>query len=476
MEAELQGVLVFASGLAVGALATWLAARYRRREEIAKTKEDIQREYSLRISEIEGRARYAEGQMDQLNRQALQTESRMQELRRALDEERVKAVESLTKLSETQEHLEQQKQIIELMKTEMVDTFRSHASVALESSNKSFLELAQQHLGKILEETRGRLGEHQASLDGTIKPLEEMLKKYEEQLREIEKSRNESYGSISQQIKSLASMNEQLQKETNHLVTALRKPQVSGSWGQMSLRRAAELSGMAPYCDFYEQVSVDTESGRLRPDMLVKLPNGRTIVVDAKAPVDAYLNAVSVNSEEERKKATGNYIAQVRNHMNALGSKAYWDQFEESPELVVMYLPGETFFSVAVERDQKLLEDAGMKKVIISTPTTFIALLKAAAYGWQQEAIAKGAREINRLGKELYERFSVVIDHLSRVGGSLGKAVESYNDAVRSAETRLIPSFKRFRELGVSSVKELANDLDEINIAPRDAGHLKDEL
>jgi DNA recombination protein RmuC len=476
MEAELQGVLFFTSGLTIGVLATWLTARYRLREEIAKTKEDIQRDYSLQISETEGRARYAEGQADQLNRQASQTESRIQELRKALDDERVKAVESLTKLTETHEHLEQQKQIIDLMKTEMVDTFRSHASAALESSNRSFLELAQQQLGKILEETKGRLGEHQVSLDGTIKPLEEMLKKYEGQLREIEKSRNESYGSISQQIKSLAFMNEQLQKETNNLVTALRKPQVSGSWGQMSLRRAAELSGMAPYCDFYEQVSIDTESGRLRPDMVVKLPNGRTIVVDAKAPVDAYLNAVSADSEEERKKATDNYIAQVRSHMNALGSKAYWDQFEESPELVVMYLPGETFFSVALEHDHKLLEDAGMKKVIISTPTTFIALLKAVAYGWQQEAMAKGAREINRLGKELYERFSVVIDHLSRVGGSLGKAVESYNDAVRSAETRLIPSFKRFRELGVSSAKELANELDEINISPRDAGHLKDEL
>jgi DNA recombination protein RmuC len=302
-----------------------------------------------------------------------------------------------------------------------------------------------------------------------------MLKRYEEQIKDIEKSRHESFGSLSQQIKSLSSMHEQLQRETNNLVTALRKPQVSGSWGQMSLRRAAELAGMAAYCDFYEQESVSTDTARLRPDMIVRLPNGREIVVDAKAPVDAYLNAISASSEDERKKAIIGYTTQVRNHMNALGSKSYWDQFPQSPELVVMYLPGESFFSVALENDPKLIEDGSMKKVILSTPTTFIALLKAIAYGWQQEQITKSAQEINRLGKELYERFSIVIEHFFKTGIAIRKAVESYNEGVRSMETRLIPSIRKFKELGVSSPKEI-NSLAEIDQTAKNMDYIAFEF
>jgi DNA recombination protein RmuC len=263
-------------------------------------------------------------------------------------------------------------------------------------------------------------------------------------------------------------MNEALQRETSSLSTALRKPQVSGSWGQMSLRRAAELAGMVPWCDFFEQVSVDTETGKLRPDMVVRLPNGRVIVIDAKAPVDAFLSALQASSEEDRKKAFAGYVSAVRSHMNGLGSKAYWDQFEESPELVVMYLPGETFFSAAIENDPQLIEDGSLKKVILATPTTLIALLKAVAYGWQQEQMASGAREINRLGRELYDRFSVVADHITRAGSNLTKAVEAHNDAVRSIETRLMPSFRRFRELGVSTSRELPEAMDEIHITARE--------
>jgi DNA recombination protein RmuC len=229
---------------------------------------------------------------------------------------------------------------------------------------------------------------------------------------------------------------------------------------------------MVPYCDFYEEVSVDVEGGRLRPDMIVRLPNERTIIVDAKAPVDAYLTAISASSEDERKKAITGYIAQVRAHMNGLGNKSYWDQFESSPEMVVMYLPGESFFSAALENDPKLVEDGILKKVILATPTTLIALLRAVAFGWQQEQIAKGAREINRLGKELYERFAIVIDHFSKVGGNLNKAVESYNEAVRSTEIRLIPSFRRFRELGISSTKEVEGVMGEISQTAKEAKHI----
>jgi DNA recombination protein RmuC len=461
-------VIIFLFGFAAGGILLWIIARLVSQKEILRQSDEIKLSHAARASELEGRARYAEGQMDQLRQQAAQAESEITGLRKSLDDERTQAVEAQTRLAEAARSLEKQREVIEVMKTEMTDTFRAQASAALESSNRSFLELASEHLGKILEQTKGKLGEHQVSLDGTIRPLQEILKRYEEQLRDMEKARAEQSWNLSQQIKSLSDVNEALQRETSSLSTALRKPQVSGSWGQMSLRRAAELAGMVPWCDFFEQVSVDTETGKLRPDMVVRLPNGRVIVIDAKAPVDAFLSALQASSEEDRKKAFAGYVSAVRSHMNGLGSKAYWDQFEESPELVVMYLPGETFFSAAIENDPQLIEDGSLKKVILATPTTLIALLKAVAYGWQQEQVASGAREINRLGRELYDRFSVVADHITRAGTNLTKAVEAHNDAVRSIETRLMPSFRRFRELGVSTSRELPEAMDEIRITARE--------
>ena len=461
-------VIIFLFGFVAGGILLWIIARLASQKEILRQIDEIKLSHSTRVSELEGRARYAEGQMDQLRRQTAQSESEITGLRKSLDDERTQAVEAQTRLAESARSFERQREVIEVMKTEMTDTFRAQASAALESSNRSFLELASEQLGRILEQTKGKLGEHQVSLEGTIRPLQEILKRYEEQLRDMEKARAEQSWNLSQQIRSLSDTNEALQRETSSLSTALRKPQVSGSWGQMSLRRAAELAGMVPWCDFYEQVTVDTETGKLRPDMVVRLPNGRVIVIDAKAPVDAFLSALQASSEEDRKKAFAGYVSAVRSHMNGLGSKAYWDQFEESPELVVMYLPGETFFSAAIENDPALIEDGSLKKVILATPTTLIALLKAVAYGWQQEQVASGAREINRLGRELYERFSVVADHITRAGANLTKAVEAHNDAVRSIETRLMPSFRRFRELGISTSRELPEAMDEIRITARE--------
>jgi len=461
-------LIAFAAGFAAGGILLWVIARLAAQKEILHQTDEIRRSLSARVTELEGRARYAEGQMDQLRRQLDLSENEIAGLRKALDDERVQAVEAQARLDESARSIERQRGVIETMRTEMADTFRAQASAALESSNRSFLELATENLGRILEQTKGKLGEHQAGLEGTIRPLQETLKRYEEQLREMERVRAEQAGDLSRQIQALGAMNEALQRETAGLSTALRKPQVSGSWGQMSLRRAAELAGMAPWCDFDEQVTVDTESGKLRPDMIVRLPNGRVIVVDAKAPVDAFLNALQASGEEDRKKAFAGYVAAVRAHMNGLGSKAYWDQFEESPELVVMYLPGETFFSAAIENDPGLIEDGSLRKVILATPTTLIALLKAVAYGWQQEQVATGAREINRLGREIYERFSVVADHIGRAGTNLSKAVEAHNDAVRSIETRLMPSFRRFRDLGVSTSRELPEAMDEVRVTARE--------
>lgn len=471
-------IIFLVTGLVIGGITTWFVVRSRLHSEYSQKISQAQFDYSRQIADIEVRAKSAEAIVNELRQQVQQRESDIIQIRNELDTERQKRIEVSTRLDEAQKrledsykNLEEQKALIEVMKTELSDTFKAHASAALRSSNEDFLKLASEHLGKILAETKGKLGEHKEALDGTIKPLQEMLKRYEEQIQQIEKQRHESFGSLTQQIRTLSAMQEQLQKETSNLVTVLRRPKVSGSWGEIGLRRVVELAGMTAYCDFYEQESVSTDSGRLRPDMIVRLPNGREIVVDAKAPVDAYLNAVSAPTEEERKKAIANYISQIRNHMTTLSSKAYWDQFKQSPEIVVMYLPGESFFSAALEYDHRLIEDGSSKRVIISTPTTFIALLKAIAYGWQQEQVAKSAQEISNLGKELYDRFSVVLEHFSKTGMAIRKAVESYNEGVRSMESRLIPSIRKFKDLGVSTTKEIASPL-EINLNTKNIDHL----
>ncbi|OGW54707.1 MAG: hypothetical protein A2Z60_04230 [Nitrospirae bacterium RIFCSPLOWO2_02_42_7] len=402
-----------------------------------------------------GRAQKAEALVTELRQQSHQKDNEISQLRSDLSNEKLAGTEAITRLDASRKAFEEQKLLLESMKKEMTDTFNALSSAALKSSSEDFLRLASEHLGKVVSETKGRLGEHQAAIDGLVKPLQDALKKYEEQINSIEAKRRQDYGGIEEKIMMLAATHQQLQRETSSLVTALRKPQVSGSWGQLSLRRAAELAGMTAYCDFFEQVSVNTETGRLRPDMIVRLPNGREIVVDVKAPVDAYLNAMSASSEEEREKTLSNYVSQVRGHMNALGAKSYWDQFPKSPEIVVMYLPGESFFSAALEYDHKLIEDSSLKKVILATPTTFIALLKAIAYGWQQEQITENAQKISMLGKELYERVNVWVKHVNEIGKALGRAIEAYERARGSMETRVLPSVRRFKELGVTGGEDI---------------------
>lgn len=431
-------------GLIIGGIVAWLTAS----------------------SSLQGKAKVFETLANEKSMQVQQKDSEINKIRIELDAERRSKVEALTRLEEARSSFEEQKALIDTMKTEMTDTFNALSSAALKSSSEDFLRLASEHLGKIVTDTKGKLGEHQAAINGLVKPLHDALKKYEEQINAIEAKRRQDYGGIEEQIKMLASTHQQLSKETSSLVTALRKPQVSGSWGQLSLKRAAEIAGMTSYCDFYEQESVATETGRLRPDMIVRLPSGREIVVDVKAPVDAYLKAISVSSEEERQKALSGYVNQVRTHMNALGSKSYWDQFPKSPEIVVMYLPGESFFSAALEHDNKLIEDSSLKKVILATPTTFIALLKAIAYGWQQEQLTKNAQQISILGKELYDRINTLTKHFGDIGSAIEKAIGAYNKAVGSMESRVLPSARKFKELGVAGAEEIPS-LEQIDHTPR---------
>jgi len=416
--------IFFVAGLIIGGIIAWLVAS--------------------------SRARGAEAVNSELRQQIQLKDTEITQIRDERDSEKEQRIKAMAELNESLKNLEEQKVFVNTMKQDMKDTFKALSSDALSISKQDFLNIASERL----------------------KPLEVILQKYEEQINQIEKQRREDYGSLGEQLRMLSSTHQQLQRETSSLVTALRKPQVSGSWGQLSLKRAAELAGMTAYCDFYEEVSVDTETGRLRPDMVVRLPNGREIVVDAKAPVDAYMKAISVSSEEERRKSLSNYVSQVRAHMNALGSKSYWDQFPKSPEIVIMYLPGESFFSAALEYDHKLIEDSSLKKIVLATPTTFIALLKAIAYGWQQEKITENAQKISNLGKELYDRISTLVRHFDDVGNALGRAINAYNKAIGSMESRVLPSVRKFKELGVTSAEEISV-FEHIDQTPRNINLIK---
>jgi DNA recombination protein RmuC len=338
---------------------------------------------------------------------------------------------------------------------EMKAQFEALAASTLQANTKTFLELAQTKLADFQNQAKGDLTERQKAIETLVKPIQETLKSFDGKMSEIEKSRSEAYGSLLAQVKVLTDTNEQLRTETGALVTALRAPQGRGRWGEIQLRRVAEMAGMLNRCDFLEQESRSTEDGRLRPDMIVKLPGGKTVVVDAKTPLSAYLNALEAKTDTDRSEFLRQHAAQVRVHIKQLGGKAYWEQFENAPELVVMFLPNEAFFSAALAEDPTLIEAGVAEKVIIASPTTLIALLRAVNYGWQQQEIAANASQIAELGRELYERLCTMGGHFDKVGARLNGAVEAYNSAVSSLESRVLSTARKFPDLAVQIKTEI---------------------
>ena len=315
---------------------------------------------------------------------------------------------------------------------------------------------------------KGDLETRQKAIDGLIGPLKESLGRYEHQILEMEKARQKAYGTLDEQLRTLAQANERLEEETKHLASALSSPlKARGRWGELTLRRVVELAGMSEHCDFTEQETITTESGRQRPDMIVNLPGNRRIAVDAKVPLQAFLDAVDPEkSEKERAEALETHGELVRGHMNQLAERKYWEQVGPELELVVLFLPGESFFSAAMEQDRQLIDDGMQKKVVLATPTTLIALLRSAAYLWQQEKITQNAKQISDLGRELYDRLKTFLGHFQTVGSSLERAVESYNKAVGSMESRVLVSARKFKELGAATGEEIP-ELEPVDEVPR---------
>ncbi len=362
----------------------------------------------------------------------------------------------------------------EQQREQLKESFSHLSSQALKHNNEEFLKLAQQNLQQFQTQAKGELSQREQAIETLVKPIREALEKTEKQIREMEQERKQAYGALTQHLETMSQTQQALQGETRNLVQALRRPEVRGQWGELTLRRLAELAGMVEHCDFFEQEHTNGEDGALRPDMIVRMPGGREVVVDVKTPLDAYLSAVETTDDGERDVQLQRHTRNVRKRVQELASKAYWRQFKDSPDFVVLFIPGDQFLSAALDQDHTLLENAMQQKVILATPTSFVALLRAVAYGWRQESLAENAEKIRQVGEELYGRLGTFADHLGKMGKSLNGSVQHYNKAVASFDSRVLPSARKFGDMGISA-KKSTGKIEQIESSARDMAPVEEK-
>lgn len=436
------GVIVFVA--MIWLFATLLKAKY----------------FSNKLQEAENRAVGYEKIIEEIRRQLKERDEQVNKLSEMLMAEQSLRVKAETQLSETQKSLDEQRKLIDDATKKLKDTFDSLSAAALKSNNQAFLELAKSSLEKYISDARGDLAKRQEAIDSMVKPLKDELVRYEQDIKALEASRQRAYGELRTYLESMKNIEDKLQKETSALVTALKTSQVRGRYGEIGLKRVVEFAGMSDFCDFEEQVSRTTEDGRIRPDLIVRLPGNRTVIVDAKVPLLAYMQAFETTADEEKKDFLVQHAKAVREHLKMLSSKAYWSQFREAPDFVVLYMQIESSFGAALEIDRNLIEDGIRNQIIFATPTTIITLLRTVAYSWRQEKVAENSKKIWEAGVELFNRINILVEYLGNIGESLKGVVDSYNKAISSLETRFIPQAKKLKELATIGQHK---DLSEVH-------------